>query len=31
VIFERDEASGKLTPTPWKAQVHKPVYLHRLP
>lgn len=31
VIFERDEVSGKLTPTPWKAQVHKPVYLHRLP
>ncbi len=31
VIFERDEASGKLTPTPWKARVHKPVYLHRLP
>ncbi|MDX5337812.1 MAG: lactonase family protein [Cyclobacteriaceae bacterium] len=31
VIFERDLDSGKLTQTLWKAQVHKPVYLHRLP
>ncbi len=30
VIFERDPATGKLTQTPWKADVHKPVYLHRL-
>lgn len=31
VIFERDSVSGILTLTPWKANVHKPVYLHRLP
>ena len=31
VIFERDTISGILTLTPWKATVHKPVYLHRLP
>ncbi|MBS4070883.1 MAG: lactonase family protein [Algoriphagus sp.] len=31
VIFERDSISGILSPTPWKANVHKPVYLHRLP
>lgn len=31
VIFERDLETGKLTQTLWKAQVHKPVYLHRLP
>ena len=31
VIFERDPETGKLTQTLWKAQVHKPVYLHRLP
>lgn len=31
VIFERDLETGVLTPTLWKAQVHKPVYLHRLP
>jgi 6-phosphogluconolactonase (cycloisomerase 2 family) len=31
VIFERDSVSGRLTQTPWKASVHKPVYLHRLP
>jgi|GEM_PF-151822 len=30
VIFERDEFTGKLTQTLWKATVHKPVYLHRL-
>jgi 6-phosphogluconolactonase (cycloisomerase 2 family) len=30
VIFERDEFTGKLTQTLWKADVHKPVYLHRL-
>ena len=30
VIFERDEFTGKLTQTLWKASVHKPVYLHRL-
>ncbi len=30
VIFERDPATGKLSQTPWKANVHKPVYLHRL-
>ncbi len=31
VIFERDSISGILSLTPWKATVHKPVYLHRLP
>jgi 6-phosphogluconolactonase (cycloisomerase 2 family) len=31
VIFERDAISGILSLTPWKATVHKPVYLHRLP
>ena len=31
VIFERDSISGILSLTPWKANVHKPVYLHRLP
>ncbi len=31
VIFERDSISGTLSLTPWKATVHKPVYLHRLP
>lgn len=31
VIFERDAVSGTLSLTPWKATVHKPVYLHRLP
>jgi 6-phosphogluconolactonase (cycloisomerase 2 family) len=30
VIFERDESTGKLTQTLWKATVHKPVYLHGL-
>ncbi|WPR77924.1 lactonase family protein [Algoriphagus sp. NG3] len=30
VVFERDEESGKLTQTPMKAEVHKPVYLFRL-
>ena len=30
VIFERDTLSGILSLTPWKATVHKPVYLHRL-
>ncbi|MBN7812798.1 lactonase family protein [Algoriphagus sp. H41] len=30
VIFERDPATGKLAQTPWKADIHKPVYLHRL-
>ncbi|GAB2481498.1 lactonase family protein [Algoriphagus taiwanensis] len=31
VIFERDLDTGILTQTLWKAQVHKPVYLHPLP
>lgn len=31
VIFERNAETGKLTPTPWKAQINKPVYLYRLP
>lgn len=31
VIFERDTISGILSLSPWKATVHKPVYLHRLP
>jgi 6-phosphogluconolactonase (cycloisomerase 2 family) len=31
VIFERDSESGRLSQTLWKASVHKPVYLHRLP
>ncbi len=31
VIFERDTTSGVLSLTPWKARVHKPVYLHPLP
>ena len=31
VIFERDSVSGILSLSPWKASVHKPVYLHRLP
>lgn len=31
VVFERDAETGKLTQTLWKAQVHKPVYLHSLP
>ena len=30
VVFERDQFTGKLTPTPWKAEVNKPVYLFRL-
>lgn len=30
VIFERDEFTGKLTQTLWKAEVNKPVYLFRL-
>lgn len=30
VIFERDEFTGKLTQTAWKAEVNKPVYLFRL-
>ncbi|GAA0878756.1 lactonase family protein [Algoriphagus jejuensis] len=30
VIFERDEFTGKLIQTLWKADVHRPVYLHRL-
>jgi len=28
VIFERDTISGILSLSPWKATVHKPVYLH---
>ena len=30
VIFERDEFTGKLTQTLWKAEINKPVYLFRL-
>jgi 6-phosphogluconolactonase (cycloisomerase 2 family) len=30
VIFERDSFTGKLTQTPWKAELNKPVYLFRL-
>ncbi len=30
VIFERDEFTGKLTQTLWKAELNKPVYLFRL-
>ncbi|RIW12584.1 lactonase family protein [Algoriphagus lacus] len=30
VIFERDSITGKLTQTPWKAELYKPVYLFRL-
>ncbi|HSF53743.1 MAG TPA: beta-propeller fold lactonase family protein, partial [Algoriphagus sp.] len=30
VIFERDSITGKLYQTPWKAELHKPVYLFRL-
>lgn len=30
VIFERDSITGKLFQTPWKAELHKPVYLFRL-
>jgi 6-phosphogluconolactonase (cycloisomerase 2 family) len=30
VIFERDTVTGMLTQTPWKASVHKPVYLFPL-
>jgi 6-phosphogluconolactonase (cycloisomerase 2 family) len=30
VIFERDSITGKLSSTPWKASVNKPVYLFRL-
>ena len=30
VVFERDEFTGKLTQTLWKAEVNKPVYLFRL-
>jgi 6-phosphogluconolactonase (cycloisomerase 2 family) len=30
VIFERDEFTGKLIQTLWKAEVNKPVYLFRL-
>ncbi|HSF54189.1 MAG TPA: lactonase family protein [Algoriphagus sp.] len=30
VIFERDSITGKLIQTPWKAELHKPVYLFRL-
>jgi 6-phosphogluconolactonase (cycloisomerase 2 family) len=30
VIFDRDEFTGKLTQTLWKAEVNKPVYLFRL-
>ena len=30
VIFERDSITGKLSQTPWKASVNKPVYLFRL-
>lgn len=30
VIFERDEVTGKLTQTLWKAELNKPVYLFRL-
>lgn len=30
VVFERDEFTGKLTQTLWKAEINKPVYLFRL-
>lgn len=30
VVFERDEFTGKLTQTLWKAELNKPVYLFRL-
>ncbi|UZD22994.1 lactonase family protein [Algoriphagus halophytocola] len=30
VVFERDPATGKLSETDLKVEIHKPVYLHRL-
>ena len=29
-VFERDQKTGKLTPTPWTTKAHKPVYLFAL-
>lgn len=31
VVFKRNSDTGELSQTPWKVQVNKPVYLHRLP